>query len=144
MTVFTIGFAGKKARDFFGALAEAEVRRVIDVRLNNVSQLAGFTKRDDLKYFLEVIAGIDYVHLPELAPDRELLKAYRDESVDWAGYERVFLRLMAERHAERLLRPEQIEMACLLCSEAAPDRCHRRLVLEYLRQHWNGMEVRHL
>ena len=70
MRLFTIGFTKKSAEGFFTNLSKAGVKRVIDIRLNNMSQLAGFTKRDDLRYFLRTICNIDYIHLPELAPNK--------------------------------------------------------------------------
>ena len=142
--VFTIGFAKKNAREFFSALHAAGVRRVVDIRLNNVSQLAGFTKRADLAYFLSAICGIAYVHRPDLAPTKEILDAYKKKQIDWSEYERRFLGLLRERHAESLVSPDEMDGACLLCSEPAAKKCHRRLVAEYLREKWGNVEVCHL
>lgn len=144
MKIFTIGFTNKKARDFFGKLRAAGVKRVVDVRLNNVSQLAGFSKKDDLKYFLQAIGEIDYVHLPELAPTKEMLCTYKKFKGDWATYEKDFLALMERRHIETTVEMEMIDEGCLLCSEDKPHHCHRRLVAEYLQRHWPQVSVQHL
>jgi uncharacterized protein (DUF488 family) len=142
--LWTIGFTKKSAEDFFDTLQAAGASHLIDVRLHNVSQLAGFAKRDDLRFFLKAICGMEYAHLPLLAPTAELLDDYRKKRIDWAGYEAGFLRLMAERQVEKELTPERLEGGCLLCSEEKPHRCHRRLVAEYLNEHWGGIEVTHL
>ena len=145
MEVYTIGFTQKSAAQFFDTLKRAGIKRLLDVRLNNVSQLAGFSKRDDLAYFLQEICGADYVHEPLLAPTQELLDAYKKQKGDWAEYERRFLALMAERRIEttfdrRLLAGPTV----LLCSEPAAEHCHRRLVLEYLRRFAPEIEAVHL
>jgi uncharacterized protein (DUF488 family) len=144
MKIFTIGFTKKNAEEFFGKLSSAGVKRLIDVRLNNVSQLAGFSKRDDLRYFLRAICGIDYVHLPVLAPTQALLDEYKKVSHDWEGYAAKFSSLIAERHVEGTLERAVFCNSCLLCSEDKPDQCHRRLVAEYLRHHWGEIEIVHL
>ena len=142
--LFTIGFTQKSARQFFTTLIEANVRRLVDVRLNNVSQLAAFAKRADLEYFLREIADIDYLHLPELAPTQDILDAYKKQKGDWAVYEQQFLALLAQRKVEAQLSPLNFDAACLLCSEPTPEHCHRRLVAEYLRAKWGGIEICHL
>jgi uncharacterized protein (DUF488 family) len=142
--LYTIGFTQKSAREFFTALKEAGVERVIDVRLNNNSQLAGFSKKDDLAYFLNQIGGIDYAHLPDLAPTHEILDAYKKHKGDWSVYERAFLDLMAHREVEKKINPELLRQGCLLCSEHLPHHCHRRLVAEYLSAKWGGIETKHL
>ncbi len=144
LRVHTIGFTKKSAEKFFGLLKASGARRVVDIRLQNVSQLAGFARRDDLKYFLEALCAMDYVHLPELAPTREILDAYRKGEGGWAAYERDFLRLMALRRVESNIPRELIHESCLLCSEDTPEQCHRRLVAEYLRSRWGDMEIVHL
>lgn len=144
MNLFTIGFTGKRAEQFFELLRGAGVQRVIDVRLNNVSQLAGFSKQEDLKYFLRVIAGMDYIHLPELAPTKAMLDAYRKRAGGWPAYEREFLELLQRRRIETSLDPALFERACLLCSEHLPDHCHRRVVADYLSRHWKDLSVEHL
>ena len=144
MRVFTIGFTKKSAETFFSTLQRSGASRLIDVRLNNVSQFAGFSKRDDLQYFLREICGMDYTHLPELAPSRELLDAYRKRNGDWATYEREFLELMRQRRIEDTTLRAVIDNSCLLCSEDQPQHCHRRLVAEYLQRIWGDLAIIHL
>lgn len=144
MRLFTIGFTRKTARRFFGLLQDAKVRRILDVRLNNVSQLSGFAKREDLAFFAEAIGGMDYVHLPQLAPTQIMLDDWRKGHKHWPTYERQFLALLAERRVETTLSQEQLAEGCLLCSEAEPHHCHRRLVAEYLARHWGDVAIGHL
>lgn len=144
MKVYTIGFTKKSASEFFGLLRESGAKRVVDVRLNNVSQLAGFAKKDDLEYFLRKICKMNYVHLPDLAPTKEMLDAYRNGHRDWQTYEREFLALMDDRRVAKKAIKRTIANACLLCSEDKPEYCHRRLVAEYLHRHWGNVEVVHL
>ncbi len=144
MKLFTIGFTKKSAEAFFTMLKVAGVKRLLDVRLNNISQLAGFTKRDDLRYFARVICDIDYIHLPELAPTQEILDAYKKHKRDWSLYERQFFDLIAKRKIEENVDRELLDGACLLCSEDGPHHCHRRLVAEYLRDKWGNVEIEHL
>ena len=144
MKVYTIGFTKKSAHMFFDTLKHSGAKRVVDVRLNNVSQLAGFAKRDDLQYFLKQVCDMDYVHLPELAPTPDMLDEYKKLKGDWPTYEQRFLDLMAKRHIEDQIPKEVIAEGCLLCSEDKPHHCHRRLVAEYLKQHWGDIEIAHL
>lgn len=144
LRLYTIGFTQKHAEQFFTALIEAGVRRVVDVRLNNTSQLAAFTKRTDLPYFLRQIGGIDYLHLPDLAPSQAIFEAIRKRGGDWADYERDFLALLDERRVAETIAPAIADGDCLLCSEASPEQCHRRLVAEYLRDRRGGIEIVHL
>ena len=144
MKIFTIGFTKKSAEVFFEKLRRANAKRLIDVRLNNVSQLAGFAKRDDLRYFLRSICQMDYVHRLELAPTQEMLDAYKKERGDWAAYERQFLALMKSRGIEDAISPDLMDGSCLLCSEDKPDHCHRRLVAEYLRDRWQNVSIEHI
>nr|WP_315491508.1 DUF488 domain-containing protein [uncultured Rhodoferax sp.] len=144
MNVFTIGFTKKSARQFFEMLRQSGTKRVVDVRLNNVSQLAGFAKREDLKYFLEKIGGIEYTHLPLLAPTQPMLDEYKKNGGDWSTYEARFLDLMEKRQIEKEVPRELIEDGCLLCSEDKPHHCHRRVVAEYFKRHWVGVEISHL
>lgn len=141
---FTIGFTKKSAESFFTKLRDAEVSRVVDVRLQNSSQLAGFAKRDDLQFFLKGLHGIDYVYVPELAPTKEILDAYKKHKGDWAVYETEFLELMERRQIENIVAKEIVDHGCLLCSEHLPKHCHRRLVVDYLQRRWNGLHVTHL
>lgn len=144
MVIHTIGFTKKSAERFFNLLKDGGPKRIVDVRLNNSSQLAGFAKRDDLAFFLESVCDMEYVHLPILAPTKEMLDEYRKGDGDWGRYETRFLDLMREREVERNVRRDVIEDSCLLCSEAEPHHCHRRLVAEYLQAHWGDLEIEHL
>jgi uncharacterized protein (DUF488 family) len=144
MKVFTIGFTRKSAREFFEKLQRPGLARVVDVRLNNVSQLAGFSKREDLKFFCEAILSIGYLHLPELAPTQAMLDGHKKNHGSWLDYEKRFLGLMAERKVEDTLARRVIDGGCLLCSEATPENCHRRLVAEYLQSKWEDVEIEHI
>lgn len=144
MKVYTIGFTKKSASDFFELLGQSGAKRLVDVRLNNVSQLAGFAKKGDLEYFLQKICRMQYVHLPELAPTSEMLEAYRKDHRDWETYERQFLALMDERRTSKKGIKRIIANSCLLCSEDKPEHCHRRLVAEYFNRHWGDVEIIHL
>lgn len=143
--LFTIGFTRKSAERFFGLLRVSGAKRIVDVRLNNVSQLAGFAKRDDLAFFLREICDMEYLHLPELAPTKEILDAFKKHGGDWNVYQDLFLQLMEERKVENSVPKDVMDRACLLCSEDRPDQCHRKLVAEYLEGKWGtGMAVTHL
>lgn len=145
MEIYTIGFTKKSAREFFEILRGNGIKRLIDVRLNNVSQLAGFTKRDDLKFFLNEICGAEYIHEPLLAPVQDILDAYKKEKGAWSIYEEKFLALMGERKIEERLDRSLFDVpAVLLCSEPTPENCHRRLVAEYLRSKWDDLSIHHL
>ncbi|MCG9753823.1 DUF488 domain-containing protein [Shewanella insulae] len=145
MNIYTIGFTKKNAQTFFNYLKGSHVKTLIDVRLNNVSQLAGFAKRDDLKFFLKELCGADYVHSPELAPTKEILNAYKKGDMPWEVYEDKFLNLMGQRNIEKSIKPALLDHGCLLCSEHEPHLCHRRLVVDYLNQHSNlDLQVKHL
>jgi uncharacterized protein (DUF488 family) len=143
--VSTIGFTKTSAEHFFDRLKRAKVKKLIDVRLHNTSQLAGFAKADDLAFFLKALGGIGYEHAPLLAPTEEILKYARSGKADWAKFEKDFLNLMASRKIERALEPKTFEEACLLCSEDKPHHCHRRFVCDYLNRKWNRrLTVTHL
>jgi uncharacterized protein (DUF488 family) len=143
--IYTIGFTQTSAEDFFGRLKHAGVRRLLDVRLNNTSQLAGFAKARDLPYFLAELLGAEYEHEPLLAPTQEILDAYKKQKGSWADYERAFEALLAERQIESALRPADFAApTALLCSEASAEHCHRRLVCEYLSRHWQDVKAVHL
>jgi len=143
--VYSIGFTQKTAEQFFSILKNTGIRRLLDVRLNNVSQLAGFSKRDDLQYFLRELCGAEYRHEPLLAPTQEMLDAYKKHKGSWEEYERRFLALMAERKIEDSLEKSSlVAPTVLLCSEPTAEHCHRRLVLEYLQQKWSTLTIHHL
>ena len=144
MKIFTIGFTRKSAETFFTKVKNAGVKRIVDVRLNNVSQLAGFTKKDDLRYFAKAICGADYVHMPSLAPTKDILDAYKKHGGSWDIYEQQFLALMRVRHVEDTTIREVLDGDCLLCSDEKPHHSHRRLVAEYLREKWGEVEIEHI
>ncbi|HVE50116.1 MAG TPA: DUF488 domain-containing protein [Casimicrobiaceae bacterium] len=144
MKLYTIGFTRKSAERFFTMLQRAGVERIVDVRLNNVSQLAGFAKRDDLAWLSKRIAGIEYVHRLDLAPTGAMLENYRRGASAWDDYARAFRSLIAKRRIERTLPRKLVDGACLLCSEHEPDHCHRRIVAEYLSARWGNVEIEHL
>lgn len=146
MEIFTIGFTQTTAEDFFDRLRSHGIERLLDVRLNNRSQLAGFAKRDDLAFFLRELLGARYEHAPLLAPSQEILEAYKKKkAMPWSEYEERFLRLMRERRIETQLSQTEFEQrTVLLCSEATPQHCHRRLVVDYLAEHWSNVQVTHL
>jgi len=145
MKTFTIGFTQKSAQKFFSLIHENQVKTLIDVRLNNISQLAGFAKRDDLKFFLKELCDTEYQHLPELAPTKQMLDDYKKKRIKWEVYAENFLDLMAQRHIERSIKPALLDRGCLLCSEHKPHFCHRRLVVEYINRTTSlNLEVIHL
>jgi uncharacterized protein (DUF488 family) len=142
--LFTIGVTRKSAKDFFLILRRAGVRRIVDVRSDYRSRLAGYSKRDDLQFFLETICNIEYVYSCELAPTRQLVGEFRKHRRDWPTYERRFLSLMAQRRIEQQVPRYWLDLACLLGSESEPGYCHRRLVAEYLCGQWGGLNITHL
>lgn len=144
MKIFSIGFTKKNAEQFFTRLKQPGLLRIVDARLNNASQLAGFTKKSDLQFFLREICQIEYIHLPALAPTQDILDSYKKNGGDWPTYERQFLQLMSTRRIEESIDKELLAGGCMLCSEPTPEHCHRRLVAEYLRGKWNDVEIRHL
>jgi uncharacterized protein (DUF488 family) len=140
--IYTIGFTKKSADEFFTSLRDHGIRRLIDVRLNNVSQLAGFSKRDDICFFLREIVGAEYLHEPLLAPTQEMLTAYRNREIDWPQYAERFIDLMTERRIEERLDTGLLAApTVLLCSEPRQDKCHRRLVVDYLNAAWGDVHA---
>lgn len=147
MKIFTIGFTGKNAEVFFGLLEEHKIKTLLDIRLNNRSQLAGFTKMNDLEFFLKRVSGIGYLHLPELAPSKEILDSYRAHELDWEGYEIAFAQLLQARKTDLFLKfviPKVKIPFCLLCSESEANYCHRRLVAERIQRLYPKAEIIHL
>jgi uncharacterized protein (DUF488 family) len=144
ITLFTIGFTQKTAEEFFTLLAENGVKKAVDIRINNTSQLAGFAKGADLAFFTSKILGIPYEHHPELAPTKDLLKAYRDKKTSWPEYEQEYLALVKERDIIADIELNDLDQAVLLCSEHEPDQCHRRLLAEYLQVHFPEINIIHL
>ena len=145
MEVYTLGFTKKRAAEFFDLVRRHSVRRLVDVRLNNNSQLAGFTKKGDLEFFLKELCDAEYLHEPLLAPDKEMLDRYKKQGGSWQEYEQRFLDLIAGRRIEdRFGREFFREPTVLLCSEPTAEHCHRRLVLEYLQDRYGGLDIVHL
>jgi len=144
MNLYTIGFTKKKAEQFFNLLKKAKVKRIVDVRLNNVSQLAGFAKRDDLKYFLKTICNINYIHFPELAPNKEILDNFKKKKGDWQSFQTSFLKLIKIRQIANKYARKIYDGDCLLCSEDTTENCHRRLLAEYFCDHWPNVTIEHL
>jgi uncharacterized protein (DUF488 family) len=143
--LYTIGFTGTSAANFFGRLRKAKIERLIDVRLNNVSQLAGFAKKNDLAFFLRELCDADYVHELLLAPRDEDLKAVRGGKMSWLEYEEAYAALLRERRVESTLDRALFDRrVVLLCSEARPAHCHRRVAAEYLRDAWGDLTITHL
>ncbi|MEU5402774.1 DUF488 domain-containing protein [Streptomyces sp. NPDC005963] len=144
MKIYTIGFTKKSAEKFFGLLRTSGATTLVDVRLNNVSQLAGFAKRDDLRFFLDELCGMGYTHRPDLAPTQAILDDYKKQATGWETYENRFLKIMEQRTIEDTVPQCLIDNAVLLCSEDKPHHCHRRLVAEYLADRWGSVTVEHL
>ena len=145
MEIYSIGFTQKNASEFFGALKANSIERLLDVRLNNTSQLAGFAKQADLPYFLREICGADYEHEPLLAPTQEILDAFKKHKGSWDVYTEAYLALIRARKVESALSRDSFEKkTVLLCSEPTAEHCHRRLALEYLQEHWNNVAISHL
>lgn len=145
MEIYTVGFTKKTAAQFFGSLRQANIKRLVDVRLNNSSQLAGFAKKDDLLFFLPEICQIEYQHELLLAPTQDMLDAYKKQKGSWQDYQQHFLALLRDRRVEERINPKVFEIpTVLLCSEATAEHCHRRLVLEYLQEKWGNLEIIHI
>lgn len=144
MRLYTIGFTKKPASRFFGILGDSGATAVVDTRLHDASQLAGFAKRDDLRYFLRELCGMGHRREPLLAPTAAALQAYRRRDLSWDAYAQQYLRLIRDRRVEEVLRPADLDGTVLLCSEATPERCHRRLAAEYLAAAWGDLEIVHL
>jgi len=142
--LYTIGFTKRKAKDFFGKLRQVGIHKIIDVRLNNVSQLAGFAKRDDLKFFLKELCHCEYNHRPDFAPTKKILDDYKKKKIDWDEYVVLFNKLIKERRIESKISLDELNNSCFLCSEPTAEKCHRRLVAEYLQDKLGSIEIIHL
>ena len=142
--LFTIGFTKKPAETFFRLLKNSGVTRLIDTRINNVSQLSGFAKAPDIQYFAAEIGNISYEHNIDLAPTKALLAHYRAKELTWQEYETEYLNLLDTRKIAQKINIEKLHENCLLCSEDKPDKCHRRLLAEYLQQVKNDIQIIHL
>lgn len=146
MKIFTIGFTQKSAREFFNKIKENKIDLLLDIRLNNVSQLSGFAKGKDLEYFLKEICHCEYAHDEMFAPTKILLDNYRTKKVSWIEYEKVFVEILKTRPIiERFNKIYgKFNNICLLCTEPTPEQCHRRLVAEYLKEHIENIEIIHI
>ena len=142
MNIFTIGFTKKSAEEFFSILKENGVKKVIDIRLNNSSQLAGFTKGNDLEFFLSEILKISYEHNIKLAPTKEILSDYKNKKIEWNEYEKLFINLLKERNeCNTLVEKHKLDGVCFLCSEAEPNHCHRKLVVNHIKQVYPELDI---
>ncbi len=144
ITLYTIGFTKKSADIFFTKLNQAGVSKIIDIRLNNISQLAGFTKKEDLTYFLRNLCNCSYSHQPILAPTNDILDDYRKKKIDWSEYAMRFRRLLENRAVETIIPVNELQNSCLLCSEPTAEKCHRKLVAEYFRERFPDIKIEHL
>ena len=144
IVLYTIGFTKKDAAKFFSLVRDAGVKRILDIRLNNTSQLAGFTKKNDLAFFAREICRADYVHLPQLAPTQDLIDDLKKRKGDWEAFEAAFNELLENRQVEKTVDAALLDGGCLLCSEDMPEHCHRRLVAEYFQKHHRDISVVHL
>lgn len=142
--IFTIGFTGKPASRFFDLLENNGVTKIVDTRISNSSQLAGFAKGSDLQYFAKRISNVSYEHDLDLAPTKELLDSYRGKKITWGEYTVRYLDLIQSRHITDYIKIEDYNNACLLCSEHTADKCHRRLLAEFLQSHYPDVEIVHL
>ncbi|MEP7171073.1 MAG: DUF488 domain-containing protein [Bacteroidota bacterium] len=142
--LYTIGFTNKSAEIFFGLLKTNNVKTIVDTRINNSSQLAGFAKNKDLEFFAKEVGGMKYLHEKDFAPTKELLKNYRDKKLSWQEYETEYLNLLDIRKIGGKINIEELHENCLLCSEHSPEKCHRRLLAEYLQSKFSSIEIKHL
>ena len=143
MNIFTIGFSQKSAEEFFSLLTKNKVKKLIDIRLNNKSQLAGFANAKHLPYFLK-LHNIEYEYKPELAPSKELLDGYKKKNINWNEYIDIYNKLLVDRNVLKKIFINDFDNAVLLCSEPTADQCHRRLMAEYLKSNFNNINIRHL
>ena len=144
--LYTIGFTKKTAEQFFELLIQNNVKKIVDVRINNSSQLAGFAKGTDLKYFAKAVGNIDYVHIDDFTPTKELLNDYQNKKIDWERYLKIYSNLLKEREILKKYNFADFDGACFLCSEDKPEYCHRRLLVEFFKTENNdvNVEITHL
>ncbi len=141
INIYTIGFTKKTAEKFFELLKINGVKKIIDTRLKNETQLSGFAKGKDLKYFAKTILNIDYVHRLDMAPSQDILENYRNKIITWEEYSVKYLNLLNERELGKNIKLEELNDSCLLCSEDKPDNCHRRLLAEYIKGHFHNIKI---
>ena len=144
VTLFTIGFTKKTAEQFFDILKNNGIKKLVDIRINKTSQLAGFAKGIDLEYFVNELLDIPYVHITDFAPTKQLLKDYRSKKIDWIGYQKQYRQLIEVRQVDKIYNINDFDNACFLCSEELPDMCHRRLLVEYFKEHYPDIRIIHL
>lgn len=142
--LFTIGFTKKNARQFFELLIKNKVKKLIDIRINNRSQLAGFAKGSDLEYFTKVIANIEYEYIPDFAPTKELLSDYQNKRIDWTTYQKTYRQLIEQRKISTKYNSSSFDHACFLCGEETPEHCHRRLLTEFFQEGNSDIQIIHL
>lgn len=142
--LFTIGFTKKKAEHFFELLIKNGVKKIVDIRINNASQLAGYAKGQDLAYFARVIANIDYAYMPDFAPTKELLSDYQNKRIDWVDYQKIYQGLIENRKILTSYDVQAFDNCCFLCSEETPEQCHRRLLVEFFKKHNPDIQIIHL
>jgi len=143
MNIFTIGFSQKNAEEFFSLLTQNKVKKLIDIRLNNKSQLAGFANAKHLIYFLK-LHNIEYEYKPELAPSKELLDGYKKKTINWSEYINIYNKLLIDRNILKKISINDFNNSVLLCSEPTADQCHRRLMAEYLKDNFKKINIKHL
>lgn len=143
MIINTMGFSGKSADEFFTILVKNKVQSLIDIRLNNTSQLSSFTNIKHLPYFLK-LHGINYYYKPEYAPTKALLDGYKNKSIDWKEYERLYNEIIKKRDILKNVEWETLDNAVFLCSESTAEKCHRRLLAEILAKENSNIQIRHL
>lgn len=146
INLYTIGFTKKTAEKFFNLLIDNNVEKVLDIRLNNTSQLSAFAKYPDIEYFLKEIAGIGYIHDKNFAPDKNTLISYKKGEITWEDYIEEFEASMQERDIEEYIAEKysNINNYCLLCSEATPVNCHRSLLAQIFKRNIGKIEIKEL
>jgi uncharacterized protein (DUF488 family) len=142
--LYTIGFTKKTARQFFELLKKNNIKKLIDVRINHASQLAGFAKGADLEYFAEEICGIKYEHIADFAPTKELLSDYQNKKIDWTEYQKIYRSIIETRKVIETYNFEDFDDACFLCSEPTADQCHRGILVEYFWEINPQIQIVHL
>lgn len=145
ITLYTIGFTKKSAERFFNLLRNNGVKQLVDVRISNSSQLAGFAKGKDLEFFVNEICHIPYKHIADFAPTKELLDRWHKDDVTWGEYEEIYVKMLKDKDVIRKYGVKAFDGACFLCSEDTPEQCHRRLLAEYMqRNSKEKVEIVHL
>jgi len=142
--LFTIGYTKKSAQQFFELLKKNQIKRVVDIRLNNKGVFAGFSKMGDIQYFCKILINADYIYKPEFAPTKDMLKRYRKKEITWEDYEKEYDDLIEKRNIKESLKINEYDYNCFLCSEHLPDKCHRKLLAEYFLKLNSNIEISHI